>query len=212
MTAVHWALIDKFRIYLLGNTFKLITDNFTTAYVLNKAKLNRKFAHYIVDFAEFDFTPMHRPGKQNVIADHLSRYPLPLDVCLTIFMSGDSCLKEAQRVDGYSSLILEKLKKPANTNHLKQVHESFALVDDILVHVSVVEGRRKERIVVPQSLRSAVLKICHDGSGHFDTVATLSRVRAGYWWKSMLTDVKAYTRSCMVCSKVNRRTTLAYGF
>lgn len=32
VTAVHWAIIEKFRIYLVGTHFKLLTDNFTTAY------------------------------------------------------------------------------------------------------------------------------------------------------------------------------------
>ncbi|GFX40227.1 retrovirus-related Pol polyprotein from transposon 297 [Trichonephila clavipes] len=33
-TAVHWALTEKFRLYLLGHKFQLITDNYTTAYVV----------------------------------------------------------------------------------------------------------------------------------------------------------------------------------
>jgi len=40
----YWAITEKFRLYLVGLTFKLITDNYSTAYIVNKAKLNRKFA------------------------------------------------------------------------------------------------------------------------------------------------------------------------
>ncbi|GFW90174.1 retrovirus-related Pol polyprotein from transposon 17.6 [Trichonephila clavipes] len=58
-TAVHWALTKKFRLFLLGYTFQLITDNYTTAYVVAKSTVNRKFARYLVDLAQFDFTTVH---------------------------------------------------------------------------------------------------------------------------------------------------------
>lgn len=81
VTAVHWAITGKFRLYLVGKTFKLITDNYSTAYIVNKAKLNRKFARYVVDLAAFGFEPIYR-------TDHLSRYPQPVNdenpCCLAI--------------------------------------------------------------------------------------------------------------------------------
>ncbi|GFT03666.1 retrovirus-related Pol polyprotein from transposon 17.6 [Nephila pilipes] len=46
-TAVHWALTEKFRFYLLGHKIQLITDNYTTAYVVAKSAINRKFARYL---------------------------------------------------------------------------------------------------------------------------------------------------------------------
>ncbi|GFT12247.1 uncharacterized protein TNCV_4005091 [Trichonephila clavipes] len=58
-TAVHWALTEKFRLYLLGHKFQLITDNYTRAYVVAKFGVNRKSARYLVDLAQFDFTTVH---------------------------------------------------------------------------------------------------------------------------------------------------------
>jgi len=60
VTAVHWAITEKFRLYLVGQAFKFITDNYSTAYKVNKAKLNRKFARYVVDLAAFDFEHIYR--------------------------------------------------------------------------------------------------------------------------------------------------------
>ncbi|GFX95061.1 retrovirus-related Pol polyprotein from transposon 17.6 [Trichonephila clavipes] len=57
--AVYWALTEKFRLYLLGHKFQLITDNYTTADVVAKSAVNRKFARYLVDLAQFDFTTVH---------------------------------------------------------------------------------------------------------------------------------------------------------
>jgi len=51
VTAVHWAITEKFRLYLTGKKFKLLTDSYSTAYIVSKAKLNRKFARYVVDLS-----------------------------------------------------------------------------------------------------------------------------------------------------------------
>lgn len=210
VTAVHWAVTNKFRIYLLGKKFILVTDSYSTAYIIDKAKLNRKFARYVIDLAPFDFVPVHRPGKQNVIADHLSRYPLK-ELCMPVVGSNTDKLKLAQSKDPFIQQICIKLSKEANTEHLKQIREVFKIEDDILIHINKEEMINQEKIVVPQSLRSSVIKIAHDDNGHLENETTLTKLRTKYWWKTMRKDVKAYTSSCITCAKTNRRTTLAYG-
>jgi len=64
---------------LVGQTFYLIIDNYSTAYIVSKAKLNRKFARFVVDLTAFDFEPIYRAGKLNIIADYLSKYSQPIN-------------------------------------------------------------------------------------------------------------------------------------
>ncbi|XP_064481253.1 uncharacterized protein LOC135394440 [Ornithodoros turicata] len=192
-TAVHWAVTDKFRLYLHGHKFTLLTDNFTIAYVVNKAKINRKFARYTVDLAAFEFTAVHRAGKENVIADHLSRFPQPQTACLAVIVSQDSELIRAQQADEYCRQIFEKLSKQPDTHHLRQVHDSFNVSESVLLHVTNLEGHKKQQIVVPFALRSTVLRLCHDDAGHLSDAKTLERVRSKYWWSSVRQDVRAYT-------------------
>ncbi|GFY34953.1 retrovirus-related Pol polyprotein from transposon 297 [Trichonephila clavipes] len=109
-TAVHWALTEKFLLYLLGHKFQLITDNYTTAYVVAKSAVSRKFARYLVDLAQFDFTTLYRPGKQNVIADHLSWFPTP-PVCLTVTASHQSEICTKQKQDDFCQYMFRLLKE-----------------------------------------------------------------------------------------------------
>jgi len=114
---------------LVGQTFKLITDNYSTAYIVNKAKLNRTFARYVVDLAAFDFEPIYRAGKLNLIADHLSRYPQPLNdenqCCLAIINSQNDKLVQAQQADSFCQQINKKLKSTNNTVHILQIKRMY---------------------------------------------------------------------------------------
>lgn len=215
VTAVHWAVTEKFRLYLVGKSFKLITDNYSTAYILNKAKLNRKFARYVVDLAAFDMTPIFRNGRNNKIADHLSRYPQPEEyknVCLAIITSPDSRLHLAQQTDPFCKQVANKLTSNNVNNQYKQYKNRYKYENEILVCIQKEHGRDRAKIVIPFSVRQSILKLCHDNSGYFDAVKTLSKIRSKYWWSTMRKDTKLYIKGCEICQQVNRRTTLANGY
>jgi len=97
---------------LVGQTFQLTTDNYSTAYIVNKAKLNRKFARYVFDLAAFNFEPIYRAGKLNIIADHLSRYHQPVydknKCCLAIINPQNDKLVQAQQADSICQQIKKK--------------------------------------------------------------------------------------------------------
>ena len=65
---MKWVITDKFRHYLFGGKFKVITDN----NLLTLGALDQRWAS---QFAQFDFDIQYRPGKINP-ADALPRMPL----------------------------------------------------------------------------------------------------------------------------------------
>lgn len=153
VTAVHWTITEKTRLYLLGIHFKLITDNYSTAYIINKAKLSRKFARYVVDLSAFNFEPTYRPGHQNKIADRLSRYPDPKDrnkLCLAVITSPNSHLELAQQSDSYCKHIFKKLSMECSTENVKQVKDSYKIINNIPVNFSD-PLKLNYQLVVPHS-------------------------------------------------------------
>ena len=74
--AVKWAL-EQFRHYLIGRKFKVVTDHANLKFLASIAPQNSKLARWCLSLAEFDFVIEHRPGKDNVVPDALSRAPLP---------------------------------------------------------------------------------------------------------------------------------------
>lgn len=73
--ALKWAVTDKFRDYLYGTTFEVITDNNPLTYVLTTAKLDATGHRWIASLANFNFSIKYRAGKKNTDADGLSRLP-----------------------------------------------------------------------------------------------------------------------------------------
>ncbi|GFX53019.1 hypothetical protein TNCV_3228871 [Trichonephila clavipes] len=207
-TAVHWALTEKFRLYLLSHKFQLITDNYTTAYVVAKSAVNRIFARYLVDLAQFDFKTVHRPGKQNVIDDHLSRFPTP-PVCLTVTASHQSEICTKQKQDDFCQYIFRLLKEQNPNKKTMSIISNYNIDNNTLGRVK--EKSKSFAVVIPKTMREQALITCHDDVGHMDAKKTLHNLNERYWWPNMRKDCKKYVRSCHKCQVVNRRTANAYG-
>jgi hypothetical protein len=74
MLAVVYAL-RKWRHYLLGRPVTILTDHKALEYFATQPHLNERQARWSGLLAEFDYRISHRPGKQNQVADALSRRP-----------------------------------------------------------------------------------------------------------------------------------------
>lgn len=75
LLALKWAIVEKFRGYLLGSKFTVITDNNPLCH-LKSAKLGAIEQRWVAQLAAFDFNVQYRPGRCNPAADALSRHPL----------------------------------------------------------------------------------------------------------------------------------------
>ena len=73
--ALKWAVSEKLHDYLYGTKFTVVTDNNPLTYALSKAKLDATGHRWLSSLAPYDFNITYRPGKSNIDADILSRYP-----------------------------------------------------------------------------------------------------------------------------------------
>ena len=82
LLAVKWAVTEKFKDYLLGSKFEIITDINPLSYLQSSAKLGATEQRWQAQLAQLDFTITYRSGKLNRAADALSRMTteLPSDL------------------------------------------------------------------------------------------------------------------------------------
>ena len=75
--------VQQFRHYLHGNRFKLVTDHSAITYMMKQPDPKGRLARWVVILQEFDFEVVHKPGKENNVADGLSRLGSAPDAAMT---------------------------------------------------------------------------------------------------------------------------------
>lgn len=73
--ALKWSVTDKFKDYLYGCEFTVVTDSNPLTYILTSAKLDATSYRWLSALSTFSFKLQYRAGKQNQDADGLSRRP-----------------------------------------------------------------------------------------------------------------------------------------
>ena len=71
--------VNKFRHYITGYPVILYTDHSAIKYLANKPVTNGRITRWLILLQEFDITIRDRPGKENLVADLLSRIPKSIE-------------------------------------------------------------------------------------------------------------------------------------
>lgn len=72
--AIKWAL-ESLRYYLLGREFDLETDHRALTWINSMKDRNARVTRWYLSLQPYHFKIRHRPGKDNLMADFLSRLP-----------------------------------------------------------------------------------------------------------------------------------------
>jgi hypothetical protein len=69
-----------------------------------------------------------------------------------------------------------------------------------------VAGTELSQIVVPSSLKTAILQVAHDipAAAHLGMAKTKQRLERHFYWPTMLQDIKHYVRSCDICQRLGK--------
>ena len=73
LSVVH--CLKKFRTCVLGRPLTIITDNKALTYIQKCQLTKSRIIRWILAIQEYDFDIIHCKGKDNIVADILSRYP-----------------------------------------------------------------------------------------------------------------------------------------
>ncbi|KFD61176.1 hypothetical protein M514_26663, partial [Trichuris suis] len=206
--------VKQFRHYLLGRHFLIWTDHCPLQW-LSSQKMEGRLARWAIALQEFDFTIKYRKGLNNGNADALSRLnSVPLIAAVTAV--DDLHLEEAatwrmeQAKDPVIADLIAMLKavKPIRRwPPLYRRHKRELFVEDDILYwrPAVATATVADRTpVAPPSLRSLVLRVCHDvpTAGHMGFDRTLARVRRTAFWPGFQQDVRRYCESCSTCQMV----------
>ena len=87
--------LKMWRHYLLGKNFTLMTDHISLKYFFSQTDLNARQARWLSFLIEFDMDIKHIKGKENKVADALSR-----NACQHVNSIGSSAQMEIEELVG----------------------------------------------------------------------------------------------------------------
>jgi transposase InsO family protein len=183
--------LKRFRIYLLGRHFKLVTDCTAVRYTFAKRDLIPKIARWWLSVQEYDFEIEHRPGKLMQHVDALSRNAIEHNVNAVHLDESDWFLT-LQLQDETLNQIVDRLRE----NSEPELARCFVFKNNRLYR-KALDG---PRLVVPKSARWKLLQKYHDEIGHVGYEKCLNLLRTHYWFARMARFVKKYVDACLECA------------
>lgn len=179
--------IERFRVYLIGIEFKIVTDCKAFTQTLNKRELCPKIARWAMELQEYKFTIEHRSGKGMCHVDALSRNPIAEVMALDKEQDGLlPRLKKAQRDDPDVLKLIEEVREGNGAGYCMQGGLLFKEdTDDI-------------KMVVPKGMQTELVRRMHE-QGHFGPEKVETLVRKEYWIPKLREKVEKVARNCVKC-------------
>lgn len=181
--------VKHFKHILEGRQFTIFTDHKAITYAINVASDNHspRESRQLSYISQFTSDIQHIPGKQNIVADCLSRIGDTNSIS-DITINSDSIIK-AQTDDTDLPQLLN-----STTLNLVKVHNMYVDVNHNLC-----------RPYLPPSLRFPIFQKFHC-IAHPGRLRTQKLISHRYVWPNMRSDIASWVASCTICqqSKVSR--------
>ena len=196
LLALHLA-IRHFRHFLEGRTFTMFTDHKPLIFAFAKVSdpWSARQQRHLAAISEFSTTIQHVAGKNNQVADALSRVNVDATISTQPGIDYES-LAEHQTDEEILDTVTES---SINLQSVKLGNSDIAIDCDI--------STGKPRPIVPHSMRRLVFDNLH-GLSHPSIRATQKLISTRFVWKGMRKNIAAWAKTCIACqkSKVNRHT------
>lgn len=191
--AVVWS-IKKFRPYLEGYKFKVLTDHSSLRWLHNLKNPTGRLARWALELLEYDYTIEHRKGALHHVPDALSRmYETTNELC-AVAITGDTW---------YDARIRDVENESRKNSGWKVENDQLYFRKPNAVVSQVVDDLEQWKLVLPKEARANVIREAHDvpQAGHLGVEKTYQRVATRYCWPRMFREIANYVRHCDVCQR-----------
>ena len=198
--------IKKWRQYLLGSTFKIFTDHKSLKCLMNQTIQTPEQQKWLTKLVGYNYEIHYKPGKENVVADALSRVTeAPIEGICAIISSP-------------SSPLISKLQKffatnPAGQKLVTKAQEDVKMLQNFTYKSGLLYFKGRLFIPAETGITTDILQEFHASplGGHSGIQATLARVSASFYWPGMHKEIKNFVHTCNTCQHNKYNTHAPYG-
>lgn len=205
--------IEKFRPYVEGSRFTVVTDHIALKWLLRQQNLPDRLSRFITRLVPYTFDIVHRKGKSNLVPDALSRMfeaddkettkcgALAFENITTEEVSTLCTLDCAPvKSDSWYNQMLER----CSNKTIDQVYPFCVRNGHLYVTIGSYPGKTQcmtYRKVVPESCRHSVMCDGHTNpcAAHLGVKKTIARISERYYWPKMGRDIEKFVRNCLTC-------------
>ena len=214
--AVLWGA-ERLHQYLYGRPFIVRTDHQSLKQLqgFQGGSAPCRVIRWATKLLQYNFSVQYIPGKDNFIADALSRVPQQANdshvELFTISLENGTCntpvtldeLRSATACDETLQLLIQTVTQGWPVRH-SAVPEKLKCFWYVRNDISIIDGVifKDEKYVVPTSLRDKLITFSHEG--HMGMSKCKSRLRQFYWWPNLNESVEAKVRTCPCCREPHR--------
>lgn len=201
--------IQKFRAYVEGYRFKVITDHSSLKWLMNLKDPTGRLARWSLKLQGFDFEVEHRKGSLNVVPDALSRVYQMDSLHLDDLKPNPINSEDILHID----LENPSFKSEEYVQIIKKIENNQDQLPDLIVSNGFIYKKVKFctgnpiqddlafKLWIPANLTEKLISLAHcpPRASHGGIAKTLYRLRQQCYWPGMASQVKNFISSCTTC-------------
>ncbi|CDF35428.1 unnamed protein product [Chondrus crispus] len=173
--------LREWDVYLRGRKFEFHKDHEPIRYLQSKARLIGRKERWLDELQSYDYDVIHIPGKQNVVADALSRRSDHIQLKAIRINNGDL---HRRIISGYT-----------------RDEWSQTIINSLRGSPSNGDSRYTRRISLNTYSMISSLKEYFHGQAHLGKEKVFKSVAVYAYWPHMYRSIETYVSTCQVCQR-----------
>ena len=197
----------QFNHYLWGSRFTIRTDHQPLVSVFKQKTKSPRMNRWILEMRDYQFDIQYKSGKNNVVADQLSRPVRAIHEDHDDRWLGKTKneIIQLQRTEPRWRDMINYLEGGRIPRHRypRVTLDQFMLEDDILyISKQKNDGSILYLLVLPNELRKEAISHIHiKESGHLGQHKSILKTEEYFYWPNLKVDVKKFVKECVTCQQ-----------